>query len=247
MTDSAGRPWAGRHFEHNVSSDDDGSAPDRLIEAIRRFRSSELGEADVLDAVRESRLLVPLVARLGEAGENEHGHTVDKSAELAIVTVTGPDGRNVLPAFSSVDAMRRWDPKARPVPADAVRVALAAASENTDIVVLDPTSESEFVIRRPALWALGQAKPWTPSYLDAEVLAAFERTTDARLVSVSVAPGDPDSRLAGPELLVELTLVPGLDRARLDDLLAGLQERWAADEIIAGRVDSMGVRLVAAS
>jgi hypothetical protein len=246
MTDSAGTPWAGRHFEHNASSDDDGSAPAALTDALGAFRAGEAGEAAVVDAVRESRLLVPLVARLDEVGVSDHGHAMDKSAELAIVTVTGPDGRNVLPAFSSVDAMRRWDPEARPVPADAVRVALAAASENTDLVVLDPGSETEFVIRRPALWAIGQSKSWTPSYLDDEVIAAFGPVIDPRVVAVTIAQGDPHGLLAGPELLVQLALVPGLDRAELDGLLAELRARWAADEIIAARVDSLGVALVAA-
>ena len=58
-TDSAGVPWQGRHFEESTWDDDDGAAPELLLEALRRFRAGELGQVDVLDAVRESRLLVP--------------------------------------------------------------------------------------------------------------------------------------------------------------------------------------------
>jgi hypothetical protein len=250
VTDSAGVPWEGRHFEHNTSSDDDGSAPEKLIEAIRRFRAADLGEADVLEALRESRLLIPLVAVLGEDGLDEHAHDKhghDKSQELSIVTVRGPDGRTVLPAFSSVGAMTRWNPKARPVPATAGRVALAAASEQTDLVVLDPTSDTEFVIRRPALWALAQSKPWTPSYGDTAVLSAFMDAAEPEpaVVAVQLAPGDPGSRLAGPELIVQLSLAPGLDGAALDAVLARLQERWGSSDVIAERVDSMRVILSA--
>ena len=144
--DSAGQPWAGRHFEPNTSADDDGSADVGLLTAIRSFRSGSAGEADVVRSLRGARLLVPLVAHLGEAGENEHGQLVDKTQELAIVTVRGPDGRTVLPAFTSVEAMRAWNPLARPVPAQAVRVAVAAASEQTDLVVLDPRSDTEFAV-----------------------------------------------------------------------------------------------------
>lgn len=243
--DSAGVPWEGRHFEHGSDSDDDGSAPEKLIEAIRRFHAHDLGEADVVDALRDSRLLIPLVAVLGQDGLNEHGH--DKSQELSIVTVEGPDGRTVLPAFTSVAAMAHWDPKARPVPATAGRVALAAASENTDLVVLDATNDTEFVIRRPALWALAQSQPWVPSYADTEVLSAFMDAAEPEpaAVAVQLAPGDPGSRLAGPELVVHLTLAPGLDRAALDAVLARLQERWAGSEVIAERVDSMRVVLSA--
>lgn len=244
--DSAGVPWEGRHFEHNASSDDDGSAPERLIEALRRFRAHDLGEVDVVDALRDSRLLIPLVAVLGADGVDEHGH--DKSQELSIVTVAGPDGRTVLPAFTSVAAMSRWDAKARPVPATAARVALAAASENTDLVVLDAANETEFVIRRPALWALAQSQPWTPSYLDPEVLRRFLAGAEPEpaVAAVHLAPGDPASRLAGPELVVQLTLQPGLDREGLDGVLARLQGRWASDDLIAERVDSMRVVLASA-
>ena len=246
MTDSAGVPWAGRRFEHGPSSDDDGSAPEKLIEAIRRFRASDLGEADVVDALRDSRLLIPLVAVLGADGLTEHGH--EKSQELSIVTVEGPDGRTVLPAFTSVEAMGRWNAAARPVPATAGRVALAAASEDTDLVVLDPLSDTEFVIRRPALWALAQSLPWTPSHQDTDVLTAFMDAAEPEpaIVAVQLAPGDPGSRLAGPELIVQLSLAPGLDKAALDAVLARLQERWGSSGLIAERVDSMRVVLSAA-
>jgi hypothetical protein len=243
--DSAGVPWAGRSFEHNTSSDDDGSAPERLIEALRRFRSSELGEAEVVSALRDSRLLIPLVAVLGEAGHNGDGVRIDKSQELSIVTVAGPDGRTVMPVFTSVTAMGTWNPKARPVPADAVRVALAAASESTDLVVVDPTDTTEFVLRRPALWAIAQGLSWRPSYLDEEVLSAFITSAEPEdeVVAVQLAPGDPQARLAGPELLVHLTIVSGLDRTALNALLARLQQRWAVSEIIAERVDSMRIQV----
>ncbi len=243
MSDSAGVPWEGRYFEQGASSDDDGSAPEKLIEAIRRFYAHDLGEADVVDALRESRLLIPLVAELGTDGVNEHGH--DKSQELSIVTVAGPDGRTVLPAFTSVESMARWNPKARPVPATAGRVALAAASESTDLVVLDPVSDTEFVVRRPALWALAQSESWTPSYLDASVLEAFMDAAEPEpsVVAVQLAPGDPQGRLAGPELIVQLSLREGLDQSALDDVLARLQERWASSDVIASRVDSLRVVL----
>lgn len=248
LTDSAGTPWAGRRFEPNPAAGDDGSAPPGLEDVLRRFRAGEAGEADVVDVVRGVRLLVPLIAELGDHGVTEDGLLVDKSQELSIVTVAGPDGRTVQPAFSSVAAMAAWNPQARPVPVEAVRVALAAAAENT-LVVVDAHSEHEFVVRRPAIWALGQGLPWTPSYLDPEVLRAFMLAAgdEPAVLAVQLAPGDPDARLAGPELIVHLTLEPGLDRAALDGLLARLQERWAADAVIAERVDSLAVKLVAAS
>ncbi|MDH6180704.1 hypothetical protein M2152_000886 [Microbacteriaceae bacterium SG_E_30_P1] len=246
-SDSAGVPWEGRHIETPVAAADDGSAPPRLIEALRRFRAGELGQAEVVDALRESRLLVPLVAELGESGTTETGLQVDKSQELSLVRVAGPDGRTVQPAFTSMSAMAAWNPKARPVPAAAPRVALSAIGDGAELVVLDPTSDSEFVVRRPALWAMAESAPWIPSYLDPAVLDTFLESAshEDAVRELYVAPGDPDARLRGPELLVHLVLDDGLDRERLDAILARLRSRWTQSEVIATRVDSLAVRVVA--
>jgi hypothetical protein len=114
--------------------------------------------------------------------------------------------------------------------------------------VVDATSDTEFAIRRPALWAMAQDRPWQPSYLDESVLAAFMAAADGEdaIVAIQLAPGDPDARLAGPELLVQLSLVEGLDEIALAELLGREQERWSASELIAERVDSMTVKLARA-
>ncbi|MFS4506670.1 SseB family protein [Clavibacter sp. Sh2141] len=246
--DSAGTPWAGRSFEPTAFPGDDGSAPPALADALARHGRGEAGQADVVDALREARLLIPLVARLGEGGVNDAGLTVDKSAELSIITVAGPDGRTVMPVFTSVAAMGRWNPAARPVPADAVRVALAAASEETDLVVLDPMSDTEFVLRRPAVWAVARSLPWTPSPEDPEVAAALQASVveEPAVVALATSPGDPRARLEGPELMIALELVDGLDRSALDALLARLQGEWSRSAVLADRVDSMGLRIISA-
>lgn len=246
--DSAGVPWAGRSFQHNPHAADDGRAPEALAGAIRRFRAGDGGQGEVVAEFGRARLLIPLLAELGDGATEvgAHGLAVDKSQELSIVTVQGPDGRRVLPVFASVDAMAAWNPSARPVPADGVRVALAAADDGTDLVVLDPGSPSEFVLRRPAVWAVAQSQAWSPSFESAEVRAAFERSigTELAVLGVDLAAGDPDARLAGPELVVRLTLVGGLTRAELDAVLQRLAARWAADDAIATLVDSLSVRLI---
>lgn len=248
--DSAGQPWAGRHFEQGDSSDDDGSADSALMDALTAFHTGAHGPEVVVEAFRDARLLIPLVAHLGEAGQNEHGPlagmTVDKKQELSIVTVSAPDGRNVLPVFSSVTSMRAWNPEARPVPADGVRVALAAASEDTELVVLDPTSAAEFVIRRPALWAMARSQQWRPAYADVAVAEAFRASisTELAVLDVQLADGDPGARLHGPEVLVRLELIQGLTEGELDAVLARLAQRWAANDAIAAGVDSLGVRLL---
>jgi hypothetical protein len=245
--DSAGRPWANRTFGHHdtAHADDDGSAPPELLDVLTRFRAGAASQRDVVDVFRSARFLIPLVAEAGGVERNADGLRVEKTQELSIVTVAGPDGRAVLPVFSSVAAMTAWNTTARPVPADGTRVALAAASENTELVVVDPRSETEFVLRRPALWSVARSEPWTAAPDDAEVYAAFDASisTELGVIAVRVRHGDPDARLRAPEVQVVLELVDGLTRTELDQILERLARRWAADEVIATRVDSLAVKL----
>lgn len=248
FADSAGQPWQGRHFEsHGAPSDDDGSAPPELISAVTAFRAGETTPDAVVDAVRSVRLLVPLIAHAGDEGVTDAGLRVDKTQELSIVTVAGPDGRTVLPAFTSVQALAAWNPAARPIPVAAPRIALAAVAEGTELIVLDPASETEFALRRPAVWAIARSLPWLPAAADPEVAAAFESSVadEPAVAALRLVAGDPGYRMLGPDVVVVLALLPGLDRAALGALTSRLQERWAAHPLIAERVDSLGVRLTA--
>ncbi|WP_309066964.1 SseB family protein [Microbacterium sp.] len=243
--DSAGVPWEGRRFRPNERSGDDGSADPALLDSLLRFRAGRASQSEVVDAFRSARVLVPLIAEKGLEGVAPSGLAVDKTQELSLVTVSAPDGRRVQPVFTSVETMARWDAAARPIPVEAVRAALAASSEQTDLIVLDPTSETEFVIRRPAVWAVAQGQPWEPSFLSPEVFQALQRSIahELAVIDVSVAPGDADARMRGPELIVTLELIDGLDRATLDAVLTRLAQRWAADDRMAVLVDSLSVKL----
>jgi hypothetical protein len=234
--DSAGVPFEGRAFHENPGAGDDGSAPPRLLEALLRFRAHELGAAEVVAALHGERLLIPLVAVRGDEGVGAHGQLVDKTQELSIVTVAGPDGRNVLPAFTSVAALQAWDASARPIPIEAARVAMAAASEGTPLIVIDPASPTEFAVRSPAFEAVATGGAWVPCFEDETVLEAFlaSGAGEEALRAIQLAPGDPDARLAGPELLLQLSVRAGLEKDELDAVLG---------PVIAARVDSIGVTL----
>jgi len=243
--DSAGIPFDGRSFHANPAADDDGAADPRLVDAVLRFRAGDLSISEVIEALAPARLLVPLVTERGDEGIGAHGRLVDKTQELALVTVEGPDGRSVLPVFSSVEAMRTWNPVARPIPVAAPRAALAAAADQAGAIVLDPGSPTEFAVRRTGFEALALGSRFVPCFADERVLEAFVEASagEDALRAVQLAPGDPQARLTGPELVVALTLEPGLDRSELDALLARLSAAWAASAVIAERVDSIAVRL----
>lgn len=246
FADSAGVPWEGRHFESNQWANDDGSPDPTLQAAIDAFLAQQSHAEDVVRAFGGARLLIPLIAQLGEAGAGSHGQTVDKSADLSIVSVETPDGQVGLPVFSSVVTMRHWNPLARPVPIEAARVALAAASENNTRIVLDPASESEFVIRRPAIEAIARQVSWVHPARNSELKALIAKAIDAEsaIENFAIQDGDPRCRLQGPEVLVFLKIGAGTDQGLLEKLLSRLTTAWAKEPSLALGVDSFGVKLI---
>ncbi|MFC7765053.1 SseB family protein [Leucobacter soli] len=183
-----------------------------------------------------------MLAEAGDIGVTPEGRTVEKTQELSIVTVAGPDGRRTMPVFGSVDTMQAWNPNARPIPVPGPQAALAAAQEGTDLIVVDPgTPEREFGVRRTQLEAVARGLRVLPAWADPEVAAAFRASIaeEPRIHDVVLEPGDPEGRLLAPETEVILVLVPGLDRSALQEVLAGVQQRWAGDALIASRVDSL--------
>jgi hypothetical protein len=248
FADSAGVPWEGRGFEPNPFAGDDGKADQRLIEAILALHAGTGTQVQVIDAFRKARVLIPLLANLGEAGEGAHGQTVDKSADLSIVTVETPDQQNGLPVFSSVEAMTAWNKDARPVPHSSVKAALAAAAEGNTRIVLDPGSATEFVIRRPAIEAIAKEIPWTPSYEDSEVATEFDQALagNPELAGWSIAGGDPLSVLASAEVELTLSLAKTLTQEEFDALMQKIAKAISESAVIAERVDSLRVKLASA-
>jgi hypothetical protein len=246
FADSAGVAWAGRSFEPNSWAGDSGAADEALVASIHALASGQARAEDVLAAFATARVLIPLLANLGEAGEGAHGQTVDKSADLAIVTVETPDGQDALPVFSSVAAMSAWNPVARPVPVSAQKAALAAAQEGNTRIVLDAGNDTEFVFRRPAIAAIAQGFNWVHPVRDERVRAAFAEATAGipEILSFELTDCDSLSRLAAAEVQLELTIKPALSRDELDEVMQNLAKALAASKHVAEYVDSLRVKLV---
>ncbi|MEY4102314.1 MAG: hypothetical protein RIR88_448 [Actinomycetota bacterium] len=253
--DSAGQPWEGRAFDENPFANDDGTASEFLLAALAEFRSAAINDDEsvqaqikVVDAIRASRFLIPLLAEAGDIGVNAAGLVVDKTQELAIVTVEGPGGQRVLPVFSSVVAMQAWNKDARPVPVEARRVALAAAADGANWVVIDPTSPTEYLLRRPAVEAIAQALPWVPNTLDPLLREVLDASIhDEPLVhAVRLQAGDLDARGFDADLIVQLVISPSLDDEALTRIVESLSHKWAGEPIISERIDSMKLVFVPA-
>ncbi|MHA7155407.1 SseB family protein [Arthrobacter sp. TMN-50] len=277
-TDSAGQPWAGRDLSgdgnplHNFD-DDDGAAPPAYTAAVNRLLAGEGDEAGVLAALAGVRVFVPVVAQLAAGSEpagrepagqepagqhdgSAEGQTGDKEADMALVTLTAPDGRTALPVFSSAAALTAWHPDARPVAVYAPRAALSAVADESELLVIDPGADFTFVVRRPALWALAQQLPWEPAYSDPRVadLVAQATAGEPAILRVAVSPGSgvparsADGTLApgggpGPEVRLQVTLRDGLHGDAVRAVVQELQSRLRSDREFVERVDSLEVVL----
>ncbi len=125
--------------------DDDGAADSALEAALAAYDADPAREPEVLLALADARVLVPVVAALGESETGPDGLVRDKSADLATVLMRGADGRLALLAFTGLAAMARWDPDARPVPVPARTAALAALQDGAEALLIDVAGPVRYV------------------------------------------------------------------------------------------------------
>ncbi|QYJ05167.1 SseB family protein [Nocardioides panacisoli] len=154
MTESA------RRLQGSAYTDDDGSADPVLGAALARQAADDAAYPVALAALAGARVLVPVVAVLGEVEYDDRGLARDKSSDMAAVLMTGADGRRALLAFTDTAALATWDPDARPVPVSAVLAAQTAAQEGADALVVDVAGPHRFVVSGPDLHRL--AAGWRP-------------------------------------------------------------------------------------
>ncbi|MFE6778180.1 SseB family protein [Streptomyces sp. NPDC057702] len=222
-------------------SDDDGSADERLSAALAAWASDPAAESRVLSALVGARLLVPVVAVLGEV---EEAPTADggvlrreKTSDMAVPTLRAPDGRRALPAFTSTEALARWRPDARPVAVPLHQALQAAAHERADTLVLDLAGPVTFPLTGPALLALAEGRTSTDPLTDPAVAQALRAVlaTEAGVVRAHLAPA-PD---AEADATLALTLAAD---APAHEVAQRLAKALAADEVLRARL-VRGLRL----
>jgi hypothetical protein len=218
---------------------DDGAAVPALREAVDLLASGSGTATDVVAALGDARVMAAVVAVLGEEQTAADG---DKQADMALVTLTGPDGRRALPVFSSTSSLSAWDRLARPVAVTTRRAAHAALAEGCERLVLDPAGPTTFLVSRSAVVALAQGRPWQPAHSDdvvgrrlAELIA-----DEADVLNAGRRPG------TSAELRVELAVRPGLTREQLGDLASRVGRRLASDEVLRERADGLELAVVPA-
>lgn len=135
---------------------DTGGADPAVTAALTAYGSGQGSYAAGLVALSQSRLLVPVVAVLGEVEYDEHGLAHDKTSDMATVLLTGADGRTALLAFTSMASLQAWQPDARPVPVTARDAARAAVQDGADAIVVDLAGPVRFVIEGQELRAVAE-------------------------------------------------------------------------------------------
>lgn len=135
--------------------EDTGAADERLASTLASFARRETAYAEALVVLAASRLLVPVVAVLGEVDERG----ADKTADMAAVLLTGADGRQALLAFTSLETMAAWNPEARPVAVPAGDAAKSALQQEVAALVVDVAGPVTFVVEGEDLYGLGAG--WT--------------------------------------------------------------------------------------
>ncbi|GGM00626.1 hypothetical protein GCM10010129_50190 [Streptomyces fumigatiscleroticus] len=224
-------------------SDDDGSADPRLSAALAAWAEDRTAVEPVLQALKGARLLVPVVAVLGEVeedgqegreapregggGRRKGGLRREKTSDMAVPTLKA-GARTALPAFTSTDALARWDPAARPVAVPLHQALQAAAHEKADTVVLDMAGPVPFELTGPALLALAEGRTTTDPLADPAVVEAVRGAVAAEpaVLRAHLGPGQADGTLA-------LVLDPAAAPAEAARAVAG---RLAADETLRARL-----------
>ncbi len=222
-SDSSGAPWLGRELPAGPFAADDGAPDPALLRALDGLAADPSSEVDVVAALARARVFVPVVAMTGAA------------AEMALITVTRPDGRRAMPVFSCVAVLTQWRREARPVPVPGPRAAQAAVAEGCDLLELDPAGPVSYLVRRPAVWSLGRGQEWTPSYADRGLAAEVAAICAAEGLRSRCEPG------TGAELLVVIGPPAGLTGPGLDQTIARVSRRLAASEHFTAAVDSVEI------
>jgi len=109
-----------------------GAADPALVAALAAHLRGEASLDEVVDALRGARVLVPVVAHRDGRIPGRRGLPTDHESTAGIVALEAPDGRSVLPVFSSVETMAGWQADARPVPARADRAALESLTRTVN-------------------------------------------------------------------------------------------------------------------
>jgi hypothetical protein len=136
--------------------DDDGSVAPQVAAALAAYQRDPSTYRETLQVVQDARLLVPVVALLGEVEHDDDGLARDKSSEMATVLMTSSAGRTALMAFTCTRSMRRWRADSRPVPVSVPQAAQAALQDGAEALLVDVAGPVMLVVEQQDVHALAE-------------------------------------------------------------------------------------------
>jgi hypothetical protein len=129
----------------------------------------------------------------------------EKASEMALPTLVGRDGRPAIPAFTSLDALARWQPSARPVPTEAALV-WRAAVEDSCAVVIDVAGPVPLAVEGARLAALAGGAPVPLPHEDPDVHAAVTAAITESAAAAGL--GRPPAPASQPALVSQPAAAP---------------------------------------
>lgn len=131
---------------------DVGAADPALLAAL------EAGDpARIYQSLHTARLLVAVIASPGQEHASE--------GDMALALLASGDGRQALPAFTSLAALTSWRAEARPVPRPASEVIAYAVAESLAAVILDPGARHTATLWTADFTPSEADPPAAPGYL----------------------------------------------------------------------------------
>jgi SseB protein N-terminal domain len=149
----------GRRIPDPGFGGDDGAPDARLTTALAAYAGEPGRHLEVFLALQHARLLVPVVAVLGEVEYDGTGLAHDKTSDMATALLVGRDGRQALLAFTGLETLARWRSDARPVPVTAALAARSAVQEGASALVVDVAGPTPYAVEGELLDGL--ARGWT--------------------------------------------------------------------------------------
>jgi SseB protein N-terminal domain len=174
---------------------DRGDADPAVSAALAGFAAGTRAEHEALAALASARLLVPVVAVRSGDDVSAPGQG-EEDSEMATPSILGHDGRRAIPAFTSLNALRRWQPDARPVPVPAASV-WQAAMQQREAVIIDVGGPVPLAVEGARLSALAAGQPVPPLHEDPDVRAAVAAIAAAQPpgIRIRLGPPPPDADL----------------------------------------------------
>ncbi len=229
---------------------DDGKPDPRVAAVLARYAAGQEAEQAALAALAAARLLIPLVEREatdpahatseapppaadgpgpGEPADPHHAHACRSAGsapgsapgrEMAFPTLIGRDGRPALLAFTSLGALTRWRPGARPVPAPAVQVFQTAVADSC-AVVIDVAGPVPLAVDGARLAALAQGEPPPAPQDDPDVHAQItEALAGEPAISGAELSGGGDGTDLAVRLMIRSRATPLPDVQRVAEAIA---------------------------